>query len=198
MAHGLHTKRWGYSGMSKNSLPSSCLYLPIDLPEISLLMTATLSLIVAAERHRGIGIRNTLPWRLPEDLAFFKRTTSGHAIIMGRKTFDSIGRPLPNRRNIVVTRNPAWSHPGVESALSLADAVRLAGDGETFVIGGSQIYAEALPLASKLVVTEIDADFECDAFFPAIDPAIWSEVSREAQHSGSSGLSYAFVIYQRR
>jgi dihydrofolate reductase len=190
MAHGLHTKRWGYSGMSKNSLPSSCLYLPIDLPEISLLMTATLSLIVAAERHRGIGIRNTLPWRLPEDLAFFKRTTSGHAIIMGRKTFDSIGRPLPNRRNIVVTRNPAWSHPGVESALSLADAVRLAGDGE--------IYAEALPLASKLVVTEIDADFECDAFFPAIDPAVWSEVSREAQHSGSSGLSYAFVIYQRR
>ena len=114
-------------------------------------MPATLTLIVATERHLGIGVRNTLPWRLPEDLAFFKRTTSGHAIIMGRKTFDSIGRPLPNRRNIVVTRNLAWSHPCVESALSLADAVRLAGDGETFVIGGSQIYAEALPLAEPAV-----------------------------------------------
>ena len=161
-------------------------------------MNTELSLIVATERHHGIGISNTLPWRLPEDLAFFKRMTSGHAIIMGRKTFDSIGRPLPNRRNIVVTRNPAWSHPGVETALSLADAIRLAGDGEAFVIGGSQIYVEALPLASKLVVTEIDADFECDAFFPPIDPAVWSEVSREPHHSDSTGLSYAFVIYRRR
>ena len=161
-------------------------------------MPNELSLIVATERHQGIGLRNALPWRLPEDLAFFKRTTSGHAIIMGRKTFDSIGRPLPNRRNIVVTRNPAWSYAGVDAAHSLAEALRLAGDDEAFVIGGSQIYAEALPLASRLVVTEIDADFECDAFFPAIDPTVWSEVSREAQHSDSSGLSYAFVIYQRR
>jgi len=161
-------------------------------------MPTTLSLIVATERHHGIGLHNALPWRLPEDLAFFKRTTSGHAIIMGRKTFDSIGKPLPNRRNIVVTRNPAWSHPGVEPALSLTEAVQRAGDGEAFVIGGSQIYAEALPLASKLVVTEIDADFECDAFFPAIDPAVWSEVSRDAQHSDSAGLRYAFVTYQRR
>ena len=161
-------------------------------------MPTELSLIVATERHRGIGLRNALPWRLPEDLAFFKRTTSGHAIIMGRKTFDSIGRPLPNRRNIVVTRNPAWLHQGVEPALSLADAVRLAGDGEAFVIGGSQIYAEVLPLASKLIVTEIDADFECDAFFPPIDPAVWSEVTRESHHSESTGLRYAFVIYRRR
>lgn len=161
-------------------------------------MTTELSLIVATERRRGIGIRNTLPWRLPEDLAFFKRTTTGHTIIMGRKTFDSIGRPLPNRRNIVVTRNPDWSHPGVETAGSLEEAARMAGDGEAFVIGGAQIYIEALPLASKLVVTEIDADVECDAFFPEIDPAVWTETSREAHHSDSAGLDYAFVIYQRR
>ncbi len=161
-------------------------------------MSASLTLIVATERQRGIGINNTLPWRLPEDLAFFKRTTTGHTIIMGRKTFDSIGRPLPNRRNIVVTRNPDWSHPGVETAGSLQDAVSMAGDGEAFVIGGAQIYIESLPLASKLIVTEIDADIECDAFFPAIDPAVWAQVSREVHHSDSAGLDYAFAIYQRR
>ncbi len=161
-------------------------------------MTTELSLIVATERSRGIAIRNPLPWRLPEDLAFLKRTTTGHTIIMGRKTFDSIGRPLPNRRNIVVTRNPDWSHPGVETAGSLQDAVSMAGDGEAFVIGGAQIYIESLPLASKLIVTEIDADIECDAFFPAIDPAVWAQVSREVHHSDSAGLDYAFAIYQRR
>ncbi len=161
-------------------------------------MSASLTLIVATERQRGIGIDNTLPWRLPEDLAFFKRTTSGHAIIMGRKTFDSIGRPLPNRRNIVVTRNPDWRHAGVEVAGSLQQAAAAAGDGEAFVIGGAQIYQEALPLARKLVVTEIDADIACDAFFPAIDPAVWQEASRETHHSAENGFSYAFVIYTRR
>ncbi len=161
-------------------------------------MTATLTLIVATERHRGIGIHNTLPWRLPEDLAFFKRTTTGHPIIMGRKTFDSIGRPLPNRRNIVVTRNAAWSQPGVDTAGSLQAAADLVRDGEAFVIGGAQLYAEALPMASTLIVTEIEQDFECDAFFPAIDPAVWVQTSRDAHYSESAGLHYAFVIYQRR
>ncbi len=161
-------------------------------------MTASLTLIVATERHLGIGLRNALPWRLPEDLAFFKRTTTGHTIIMGRKTFDSIGRPLPNRRNIVVTRNRDWSHAGAETAGSLEEAARQAGDGEAFVIGGAQIYIEALPIATKLVVTEIDADFECDAYFPPIDRTVWTEVSREPHHSDSAGLDYAFVIYQRR
>lgn len=161
-------------------------------------MSASLTLIVATERHRGIGIHNTLPWRLPEDLAFFKRTTTGHPIIMGRKTFDSIGRPLPNRRNIVVTRNPGWSHAGTEAVGSLQQAAALVGSGEAFVIGGAQIYVEALPLASKLVVTEIDADFNCDAFFPVIDPAVWQENSRETHQSAAQGFSYAFVIYTRR
>lgn len=161
-------------------------------------MSASLSLIVAIDRKNGIGIRNTLPWRLPEDLAFFKRTTSGHPIIMGRKTFDSIGRPLPNRRNIVVTRDPAWAREGVERAGSLEEAVRLAGAGEVFVIGGAQIYVEAIRMANQLIVTEIDADYECDAFFPAIDPALWQEVSREPHHSAGNGWHYSFVIYQRR
>jgi dihydrofolate reductase len=161
-------------------------------------MSAQLTLIVATERHNGIGVRNTLPWRLPEDLAFFKRTTTGHTIVMGRKTFDSIGRPLPNRRSIVITRNPDWQHEGVETASSLAQAVELAGSGEAFVIGGAQIYVEALPLASRLIVTEIAGDFECDAFFPAIDSTAWKEVSRDPHHSEALGLSYAFVIYQRR
>ncbi len=161
-------------------------------------MPASLSLIVATDRNHGIGIHNTLPWRLPEDLAFFKRTTSGHAIIMGRKTFDSIGRPLPNRRNIVVTRNPDWMHQGVERAGSLDEALHLAGEGEVFVIGGAQIYVDAIQRADKLIVTEIDAVFDCDAFFPAIDPAAWTEVSRERHHSTGNGWDYSFVIYQGR
>ena len=102
-------------------------------------MSTQLTLIVATERHNGIGIRNTLPWHLPEDLAFFKRTTSGHTILMGRKTFESIGRPLPNRRNIVITRNPEWQHEGVETASSLSHAIELAGAAEAYVIGGAQI-----------------------------------------------------------
>src|SRR3954447_19455685 len=125
-------------------------------------MRARLTLIVATDRLRGIGINNTLPWRLPEDLAYFKRPTSGHPVIMGRKTFDSIGKPLPNRRNIVITRNPAWRHEGVEAATSLDAALRLLGDVPCFIIGGAQIYREALPHTTRLIVTEIAKRFDCD------------------------------------
>src|ERR1019366_8458389 len=121
---------------------------------------ARLTIIVATDAQRGIGINNTLPWRLPEDLAHFKRTTSGHPIIMGRKTFDSIGRALPNRRNIVITRNPDWRREGIESAGSLNIAMALAGEEEAFIIGGAKIYAEALPRADKLIVTEIAKRFD--------------------------------------
>jgi dihydrofolate reductase len=160
-------------------------------------MQARLTLIVATDRSNGIGIDNKLPWHLPEDLAHFKRTTSGHAIIMGRKTFASIGRPLPNRRNIVITRNPEWKHDGVEAVTSVDAALALLGDEEAFVIGGAQIYAETLPRASRLVVTEIDQSFDCDAFFPPIDPALWKETAREQYHSDKNGFGYAFVTYQR-
>jgi dihydrofolate reductase len=170
-----------------------------------------LSIIVATDANRGIGINNTLPWHLPEDLAHFKRTTSGHPIIMGRKTFDSIGRPLPNRRNIVITRNREWQHPGVESVGSIAEAAGLAatllssGDvastsaaTEAFIIGGAQVYAEALLLADRLIVTEIAKRFDCDAFFPAIDLNFWRETAREAHHSVNGAFDYAFVTYEKR
>lgn len=156
-----------------------------------------LTIIVATDAERGIGINNTLPWRLPEDLAHFKRTTSGHPIIMGRKTFDSIGRPLPNRRNIVVTRDPDWHHDGVEAVLSLQAAAALAGDAEAFVIGGAQIYAEALASAERLIVTEIGKTFGCDTFFPQIDPQLWKEVARDRYYSEQNGCEYAFVTYER-
>ena len=161
-------------------------------------MSASLTLIVATDRKNGIGINNALPWRLPEDLAFFKRTTTGHPIIMGRKTFDSIGRPLPNRRNIVITRNPEWHHAGVEAVSSLQAASALVGQGEAFVIGGAQIYVEALPLATRLIITEIDAEFACDAFFPSWDIAAWMEISRESHQAAEQNFDYAFVIYQRK
>ncbi|MGB7479081.1 MAG: dihydrofolate reductase [Burkholderiaceae bacterium] len=157
----------------------------------------SVTLIVALDAARGIGIRNALPWRLPEDLAHFKRLTTGHTIVMGRKTFDSIGRPLPNRRNIVVTRNPDWRHDGVESAVSLADAIALAGGDEVFVIGGAQIFDDALPLANRMVVTEIARTFECDTFFPAIDATQWRPTARETHHSEANECDYAFVTYER-
>jgi len=157
-----------------------------------------LTAVVAIDKRGGIGVNNTLPWHLPEDLAHFKRTTSGHPIIMGRKTFESIGRPLPNRRNIVVTRDPSWRHDGVETVRSLAEATALAAGGEeAFIIGGGQIFAEAMPLVQKLIVTEIDKTFECDAFFPQIDTRQWKETAREEYHSAENQFGYAFVTYER-
>jgi dihydrofolate reductase len=155
-----------------------------------------ITLIVALDAMRGIGVNNTLPWRLPEDLAHFKRLTSGHPIIMGRKTFDSIGRPLPNRRNIVVTRNGAWRHDGVDAVASLADAVALAGAGDAFIIGGAQIFAESMDLAERIIVTEIDHTFACDTFFPPL-AAKWRESARELHHSDANGFDYAFVTYTK-
>ena len=124
-----------------------------------------LTIIVATDKQGGIGINNALPWHLPEDLAHFKRTTSGHAIIMGRKTFDSIGRALPNRRNIVVTRNNNWEHDGVESVTSLQAAQEVLNEDHAFIIGGAQIYQQALSVANQLIVTEIQEDLPAIHFF---------------------------------
>jgi dihydrofolate reductase len=157
-----------------------------------------LTIIVATDSQRGIGINNTLPWKLAEDMAHFKRLTTGNTVIMGRKTFDSIGRPLPNRRNIVITRNAEWRHDGVETAHSLDEARRLveaAGDAQAFIIGGAEIYAQALPMADVVVQTEIGASYDCDAFFPPLS-AEWREQAREA-HVGAGGLPYAFVTLRR-
>jgi len=157
-----------------------------------------ITFIVAMDRKRGIGKANQLPWRLPEDLAHFKRTTTGHTIIMGRKTFDSIGKPLPNRRNIVVTRDPSWHREGVETANSPQQACTLAqGAAEAFVIGGAELFIQTLTLADRMVVTEIEDEFACDTFFPEIDGNQWKETERQHYHSATSELAFAIVIYER-
>ena len=162
----------------------------------------TLTHIVARARNGVIGRDNALPWRLPEDLAFFKRTTMGAPIIMGRKTHESIGRALPGRRNIVVTREAGKRFPGCDTATSLDEALALAAQDqapEAFLIGGAQLYGEGLGLAHELVVTEIAADFEGDATFPAPDPAVWRETSRETLHANApNDFDFAFVRYVRR
>jgi dihydrofolate reductase len=150
------------------------------------------------DRQRGIGVDNKLPWHLPEDLAHFKRVTLGRPIVMGRKTFDSIGRALPGRRNIVVTRNAAWSHEGVEVALSLQQAIGMLGAESASIIGGAQVFGESMPIADQLIVTEIDHVFRCDTFFPPIAPGEWVETARERHHSEANGFDYSFVTYEKR
>jgi len=162
----------------------------------------TLTLIVARARNGVIGRDNELPWRLPEDLAFFKRTTMGAPIVMGRKTHESIGRALPGRRNIVVTRDGSKRFPGCDTATSLEEALAIAAQDhapEAFLIGGAQLYEQGLALAHKLIVTEISADFEGDATFPAPDPARWRETSRETLHGNAPNeFDFAFVTYELR
>lgn len=159
---------------------------------------APITLVVAIDSARGIGIANRLPWHLPEDLAHFKRVTLGRPIIMGRKTFDSIGRVLPGRRNIVVTRNADWRHEGVEAVDSLDAALALVRDEGASIIGGAQIFDASMDLADRMIVTEIDHRFDCDTFFPPIDPAAWRETARETHHAQDGGYGYAFVTYERQ
>ena len=150
------------------------------------------TLIAAVGRNGVIGADNDMPWHLPEDFAYFKRTTMGHPMVMGRKTFDSVGRVLPGRRTIVVTRQPDWSHPGVETAHSLADALALAGPAdEVFVCGGGQVDAEAMPFAQRLLITEVDQSPEGDVTFPEIDISQWREVGREPRDG------FSWVVYER-
>lgn len=158
---------------------------------------STLALIAAMANQRIIGRDNTLPWHLPEDLKHFKATTLGKPVIMGRKTWESLGRPLPGRRNIVVSRNAGYQPAGGELAGSLTEAIaRTAADAEVFVIGGAELYRQALPLAQRLYLTEIAADYAGDAAFPEFSPTVWRETSREA-HVSATGIPYAFVLYQR-
>ncbi|MEY3171130.1 MAG: Dihydrofolate reductase [Pseudomonadota bacterium] len=156
-----------------------------------------LSIIVAMSSNRVIGVNNTLPWHLSEDLKHFKFLTVGHTIIMGRKTYDSIGRALPNRRNIVISRNIEISCEGAEVVHSIEDAFSISkNDGEVFVIGGSNIYEQALHLVDHLYITEIKKSFLGDAFFPEINKSIWVETSRE-DHIANDGLEFSFVNYQK-
>ena len=159
------------------------------------------ALVAAVGRNGEIGRDNDLLWRTREDQQRFRSTTLGHPVVMGRRTWDSLPerfRPLPGRRNIVVTRNTQWSAEGAEAAPSLDAALAMAGDVPLVnVIGGAQLYAAALPRADELVLTEVDAAFEADAFFPAWDRSAFMEISREA-HVDPEGRAYAFVTYRRR
>jgi dihydrofolate reductase len=158
-----------------------------------------LHLIYARAANGVIGINGTLPWHLPEDLAHFKRTTLGCPVIMGRKTWDSLPpkfRPLPGRTNIVVTRQENWSESGSQTASTLRKALQICEQfPDVWVIGGAQLYALAEPLAATAVVTEIEKDFEGDAFAPRLGAA-WAETAR-AHHVAANGLSFNFVTYTR-
>jgi dihydrofolate reductase len=157
-----------------------------------------LHLIYARARNGTIGKDGQMPWHLPEDLAHFKRVTLGQPVIMGRKTWDSLParfRPLPGRVNIVITRQSNWRCEGALRAASMDDAMHLCGDvPDAWIMGGAEIYRQAEPLACTAVVTEIDADFEGDAFAPTLTSG-WQEVQRE-RHTSASGLGFAFVTYQ--
>ncbi len=160
---------------------------------------SSLSIIVAMASNRTIGINNTLPWRCPEDLKHFKALTMGHHMIMGRKTFDSIGKPLPGRTTVVVTRNEALTIDGCTIAHSLNGAIAAcAGDEEIFIVGGAELYAQALPIVDTLYVTEIKQDVEGDAHFPEFDNSEWQEISREAfTQVTPQQLEYHFVTFRR-
>ena len=157
-------------------------------------------IIAAVAKNRVIGKDNTLIWNIPEDMAHFKALTSGQTVIMGRKTWESLPekfRPLPGRLNVVVSRNADYDAPGAVLAASLEEAMAKAENAEEiFVIGGAELYNQALPLANRLYLTELANDFAGDSWFPAILPGDWQEVSR-SQPVEEAGLSYAFVVYQR-
>ena len=140
-----------------------------------------LTLVAAYAAGRVIGDHGRIPWHLPDDFAHFKATTMGGVLVMGRTTYDSIGRPLPGRTTVVVTRDPDWSADGVLVAHSVADALALAAEqpGETFVAGGSQVYEQTLPLATHQVLTEVDLDVDGDTFYPAFPLEEWVETRRE-------------------
>ncbi len=159
---------------------------------------SSLSLIVAYAKNNVIGVNNTLPWHLPEDLKRFRALTTGHHIIMGRKTYESLGRLLPGRTTIIVTRNKDFKVEGALIAHSLQAALMLcSGDNEPFVIGGAELYKDGLKHATKLYITEVQAEFAGDAFFSEINLSHWS-LSEKKDHLAASGLEYSDLIYIRK
>lgn len=151
----------------------------------------TVTLVAAMGRNRVIGADGGMPWHLPEDLKHFKAVTLGTTMIMGRRTFDSIGRPLPGRRTIVVTRDAGWQRDGVDTALSLGAALALAGDARVSIVGGGQIYAQSMDLADRMELTVIDAEPEGDTHFPEWKDAEWREVARDPRDG------FDFVTFER-
>ena len=166
---------------------------------------AEIALIVARASNGVIGVNNELPWRLPEDLKYFKQTTLGKPIIMGRNTWESLGRPLPGRDNIVVTRNPDYFPAGAVAVNDLETAIALGemyaaqkGVDEIMIIGGEQIYRAAMPLVTRAYITEVDADIEGDAFFPALDGE-WDKTAEQVFAACEKNpYPYRFTVWQRR
>ena len=158
-----------------------------------------LSIIVAKSKNNVIGKDNKLLWKLPEDLKRFKKLTTGHTIIMGRKTFESIGRVLPNRKHVILSNNPDFKidNKNVEIVHSVNDLQKYIDDNEeNFVIGGAMIYSLLMPFVTKLYVTEVNKEFDGDAVFPKIDLTKWEEISRESKEENN--LNYDFVDYSRK
>jgi len=168
----------------------------MDYPDTASAKTR-IFLIAAVAKNGVIGARGTLPWHLPEDLKHFKKLTLGRPVIMGRRTWESLGKPLPDRENIVITRKSGYEAPGASVALSLQAAIALCtGEPVAFVIGGAQIYAAALPLADGLVLTEIHRNYEGDTRFPGWDRDAW-RVSQKETHTSADGVRFDFVLYER-
>ena len=157
------------------------------------------SIIVAIAKNNAIGKDNKLLWHISEDLKYFRQVTSGHTVIMGRKTFESMGKPLPNRKNIVVSRTMA-PQDGITVVSSITEALQhTASEAEVFVIGGGAIYLETFPLVQKLYITQVHEDYQGDTFFPAIDAAEWREISREDFTGGSQfPHAFSFLVYERK
>jgi dihydrofolate reductase len=158
-----------------------------------------ISIIVAVAKNNAIGKDNQLLWHISEDLTYFKCITSGHPVIMGRKTYDSIGKPLPNRKNIVISRNMQEQEgiiivPSLEAALEMTR-----NEAEAFVIGGGSIYREALPIADKLYLTKVNIDYDADTFFPEVKTSEWKEISREDfLHGEKFPHPFSFIVYERK
>lgn len=158
-----------------------------------------LSIIVAADRNNVIGKDNALIWHLPNDLRYFKEKTTGHAIIMGRRTFESVGKPLPNRRNIIITRNPGFRAEGCEVATSLEEALALLDpQDENFIVGGEEIYRQALPLTDRVYLTRIDHEFEGDRHFPQLGTE-WKLVDeRDGIVDEKNLYAHSFLVLERK
>lgn len=178
---------------------------PASVPSVQCVTRPRVTLVVARASNGVIGAAGALPWHLPEDLKHFRALTMGHPIVMGRRTWDSIGRALPGRRSIVVSRDPGRRFEGAERAASLDEALAIAAHpaadpsiaaDELFVIGGAQLFAAALPLADRAVVTEIDREFDGDTYFDALDPQDWSVVERRERRA-ADGTRFAIVDYRR-
>ncbi|TBL71036.1 dihydrofolate reductase [Paenibacillus thalictri] len=159
----------------------------------------SISFLLAMDSNRGIGLNNSLPWRLPADMAYVKRLTMGQTLLMGRKTYDSIGKPLPGRRNVVMTQQPDYRPEGCEVVHSVAEALDKYQDAELFVFGGAEIYKLFMPYVDKMYITEVGGVFEVDTWFPKMDMLEWAEVSRtHGAVDEKNKYPHDFVVYERK